>query len=521
MDSLALSLFQPDFIITSFYKVFGSDPSGFGCLFIKNSVISSLQQESNSPPSGAGIVRLVPLPDMSPLNNFSENLGDNEQESLEIPELDDRTVLGTSSGKRKNVGGDVEIAFSAPIASCYRPNHSQASNTYSWTENSRKIGTDDHGPHSLCDMESVKEEDPHQQDIEIVRDDDHVIVRTEKDKHAQQYVNSDEIGRSTRELAKRELGKGKMALTPRSVLEESLNDGESVELMEGAGYGGKQKQSTPKFFEPGEASCAQTIAPQKKSILGYHSYEIGRNAFCLDTAGAFSQPLISHDAKRDFSLVHSDGSSYYAGSQEDLGFSSSLYDEDEESSEFGMPDEDSLNRREPEIFCRGLNHADTLGLNKTNDRLRFLTNWLTSSLLKLQHLNSNKCVPLVHIYGPKVKYDRGASLAFNLFDRNGGLIRPTVVQQLAERHNISLGTALLYHIQFPENCPNLERLLESMQENTDEELSLKGILGEGGKAPRFAVVTAALGFVTNFEDVYRLWVFVAKFLDAEFVLNEF
>lgn len=35
-----------------------------------------------------------------------------------------------------------------------------------------------------------------------------------------------------------------------------------------------------------------------------------------------------------------------------------------------------------------------------------------------------------------------------------------------------------------------------------------------------SVVTAALGFVSTFEDVYRLWAFVAKFLDADFVKRE-
>lgn len=34
------------------------------------------------------------------------------------------------------------------------------------------------------------------------------------------------------------------------------------------------------------------------------------------------------------------------------------------------------------------------------------------------------------------------------------------------------------------------------------------------------VVTVALGFLTNFEDIYRLWAFVAQFLDADFVEKE-
>ena len=35
-----------------------------------------------------------------------------------------------------------------------------------------------------------------------------------------------------------------------------------------------------------------------------------------------------------------------------------------------------------------------------------------------------------------------------------------------------------------------------------------------------SVVTASLGFLTNFEDVYRLWAFVSRFLDADFVEKE-
>ncbi|KAL2477319.1 Pyridoxal phosphate (PLP)-dependent transferase superfamily protein [Forsythia ovata] len=41
MDSFGLSLFQPDFIITSFYRVFGYDLTGFGCLLIKKSVMEA------------------------------------------------------------------------------------------------------------------------------------------------------------------------------------------------------------------------------------------------------------------------------------------------------------------------------------------------------------------------------------------------------------------------------------------------------------------------------------------------
>lgn len=186
-----------------------------------------------------------------------------------------------------------------------------------------------------------------------------------------------------------------------------------------------------------------------------------------------------------------------------------------------MPDDDaSVVRKEPEIFCRGLNHADTLDLKKINDRLRLLMNWLISSLLKLQHLQSNKFSRLVKIYGPRVNDDRGASLAFNLFDRDGILIRPSLVQQLADRNNISLGTGLLHHIPFPANRSDLQGLLEPEQDSSLGTLSSKVWSRDVDKSPRLAVVTIALGLLTNFEDLYRLWAFVAKFLDAKFVSNE-
>ncbi|KAE8816872.1 Molybdenum cofactor sulfurase [Hordeum vulgare] len=60
MDSLGLSLFQPDFIINSFYWVFGSDPTGFGCLLIKKSVRERLEsdpgRDSNSDRDGPSTI---------------------------------------------------------------------------------------------------------------------------------------------------------------------------------------------------------------------------------------------------------------------------------------------------------------------------------------------------------------------------------------------------------------------------------------------------------------------------------
>jgi hypothetical protein len=49
------------------------------------------------------------------------------------------------------------------------------------------------------------------------------------------------------------------------------------------------------------------------------------------------------------------------------------------------------------------------------NRGRYLINWLENSLLKLKHPNDER-VPLVKIYGPKIRFDRGPALAFNVYD---------------------------------------------------------------------------------------------------------
>lgn len=71
--SLDLHIFSP--------QVFGTDPTGFGCLFIKNSVIQNLHNSSRA--RGVGMVRIIPTgPLNSPAKQQQERLS-----SLDAPEL--------------------------------------------------------------------------------------------------------------------------------------------------------------------------------------------------------------------------------------------------------------------------------------------------------------------------------------------------------------------------------------------------------------------------------------------------
>ncbi|KAG5134006.1 hypothetical protein AAZX31_09G134400 [Glycine max] len=172
---------------------------------------------------------------------------------------------------------------------------------------------------------------------------------------------------------------------------------------------------------------------------------------------------------------------------------------------------------ETDIQCRCLDQVDSLGLILITNRSRYLINWLVNSMRKLKHPNTQG-VHLVKIYGPKVKFDRGPALAFNIYDWKGERVEPALVQKLADRSNISISYAFLHHIWFADKYAEekgkvLQTKVVGGQEGVMTTTNKKDSVG-------ISVVTAALGFLANFEDVYKLWAFVARFLDADFVEKE-
>lgn len=165
-----------------------------------------------------------------------------------------------------------------------------------------------------------------------------------------------------------------------------------------------------------------------------------------------------------------------------------------------------------ELELRGLQHADTLGLILISSRLRYLVNWLVNALLSLRHPHSGNGLPLVRLYGPRVRLDRGPALAFNVYDWKGERVEPILVQKLADRNNISLSIGFLKNMRFSESFEeDKEKILQQMMKKTKKKSSQDCGVG---------VVSASLGMLTNFEDVYRIWAFISRFLDADFVEKE-
>ncbi|KAE9464932.1 hypothetical protein C3L33_03163, partial [Rhododendron williamsianum] len=172
--------------------------------------------------------------------------------------------------------------------------------------------------------------------------------------------------------------------------------------------------------------------------------------------------------------------------------------------------------RSSEIECRAMDHMNSLGLMLISNRARFLINWLIIAMTKLQHPNADEMIPLIQIYGPRIKFSRGPALAFNVYDWRGEKVEPVLVQKLADRSNISLSYGFLHNISFPDKYEQ-ERGRVSERIKTGEKVRVGS---KRTKSDYVNVVTVALGFLTNFEDIYRLWAFVAQFLDADFVEKE-
>lgn len=170
------------------------------------------------------------------------------------------------------------------------------------------------------------------------------------------------------------------------------------------------------------------------------------------------------------------------------------------------------------IECRCLDHADSFGLIQLSLRARCQINWLVNALSKLQHPHSEDGLPLIKIYGPKIKFERGPAVAFNVFDWKGEKVQPVLVQKLADRSNISLSYGFLHRLYFSDKYEEeKDRVLET---RTGEVVGATRNKRKEKVDLGITVVTATLGFLTSFRDVYRLWVFVAQFLDADFVEKE-
>ncbi|CAN6315126.1 unnamed protein product [Urochloa humidicola] len=577
MDSLGLSLFRPDFIITSFYRVFGADPTGFGCLLIKKSVMACLQSPSGG--TGAGMVRIVPV--------FPQYLSDSV-DGLDgvLDGLEDDTIIPIEEGSTSNSHHASQLpAFSGAYSSAQvreviesemdqdSSDRDGASTIYEESE-SVSVGEVMKSP---VFSEDESSENSFWVDLgQSPLGSDH-SEQSSKGKLGSPLPASWFSGRRNAKKASPKMP-SKLAKSPihdnhvmsfdaavRSVSQESgpvkvvpdedhshngINNAIPVNEIEED----KDAKGNKRFVK---FSCANGPAEgSATSVFGsYTTRENGSTSeICLESQAETKESAIRRENEGDFRLLgrreaHNgrfNGGRFFGVEEServssmgrkvsftmddsrlsrnsDAGETSGYAMADDDDDAYSDYDEPQDGRKEPEIICKHLDHVNMLGLSKTTLRLRYLINWLVTSLLQLRLPDSGdgEGVPLVYIYGPKIKYDRGAAVAFNIKDCNTGtsLINPEIVQKLAEKEGLSLGVGFLSHIRLTDSQKHgaadvgLSSSSPAASGRREKKNSKNAIIGT-------EVVTASLGFLTNFEDVYRLWAFAAKFLDSSFLEQE-
>ncbi|XP_044470185.1 uncharacterized protein LOC123199314 [Mangifera indica] len=587
MDSLGLSLFRPDFIITSFYRVFGYDPTGFGCLLIKKSVMGSLQNQSGR--TGSGMVKITPeyplylsdsVDDLDRLAGVEDNEvvanGDKASEtrpgsqlpafsgvftSAQVRDVFDTEMDHDNSSDRDGTSTIFEETESFSVGEVMKSpvfSEDESSDNSLWIELGQSpLGSDNAGhlnkqkiasplpPVWFSVRKNHKRLSPKptskiygspiydDKELNLGPNGDHRVlsfdaaVRTvsqeldrvkevpEGEQFAETTLNSQSnyngLGRSHFAEIQEEPGISKPLSTEsasNSAINGSLLNNSSSALQHHSLANGLSSEICPEIKE----SAIRRETEGEFRLLGRREgnrYNGGR------FFGLEDNEHPSRGRRVSFSMEDNRRDRLSHNMEPGEASATSLDDEDYASDgEYG--DGQEWNRREPEIICRHLDHINMLGLNKTTLRLRFLINWLVTSLLQLRFSDSDgeSRANLVHIYGPKIKYERGAAVAFNVRDRERGLINPEIVQKLAEKEGISLGIGFLSHIRILD-APQKQR--SGLEDTTLCRPMENGRHDGKGGFIRVEVVTASLGFLTNFEDVYHLWAFVAKFLNPAFI----
>lgn len=534
MDSLGLSLFRPDFIITSFYRVFGYDPTGFGCLLIKKSVLGSLQNQSGV--TRTGMVKITPV--------FPQYLGDSIDGLDGLIGNEDENLDENGDVKQDNQKGSQMPAFSGAYTAA------QVRDVFE-TEMEHENSSDRDGASTIFEeTESVSVGEVMKSPIfsEDESSDNSLWIDL-----GQSPMGSENVGpRSTPSpplwFTGRKNNAKRVSPKPRDLGYEDHHhmlsfDAAVQSVSRGIenGHGIDEIQPVNEIEEEYEnEDLNNKVGPVNSSVSHGTTSEVCRetkeSAIRRETEGefrlldrrdgnrvaggrvvCFEEDELANKGRR-VSFSTEDNNQEHPSHSVEVGETSTRnLDEYQYESDGDYADDLESDRREPEIICRHLDHINMLGLNRTTTRLRFLINWLVTSLLQLRFNGEDgkPTVPMVQIYGPKIKYERGAAVAFNIRKKNQGLVNPEVVQKLAEAHGIFLGVGILSHIKIVDSPGNPGGELNISDTTLCKPMTSGRFDGKSGFF-RVEVVTASLSFLSNFDDVYKLWAFVAKFLMPEF-----
>lgn len=161
----------------------------------------------------------------------------------------------------------------------------------------------------------------------------------------------------------------------------------------------------------------------------------------------------------------------------------------------------------------GLDHLERAGIERIHERVRCLTGYLIESLAALKHGNG---APMVRLHGPADVEGRGATVAFNILDRNGTPLDIAEIETRAGRAGISLRTGCFCNPGVGEVIYGLSaaQIDELFQERSLTFDAMRARVRER-YGQEVGAIRVSLGIATNFADVYRFVQFIEEFRDRD------
>lgn len=105
----------------------------------------------------------------------------------------------------------------------------------------------------------------------------------------------------------------------------------------------------------------------------------------------------------------------------------------------------------------GLDYIESIGMQRINERITGLTNYLVSEIRKIRHSSGKK---IAKIYGPEDRKNTGGTIVVNFFDKNGKIYPFEQIEQMAKDKLISIRSGCFCNpgIDETNNCLSSEEL---------------------------------------------------------------
>jgi len=161
----------------------------------------------------------------------------------------------------------------------------------------------------------------------------------------------------------------------------------------------------------------------------------------------------------------------------------------------------------------GLKHLRAVGIDNINRRVVHLGGFLLAELQALLHSNG---LPLARIYGPTDMRERGATITFNIYDRDGARLDYRRVEELAGQRGISLRAGCFCNPGANETAEGLteDEMLAGFANPADISLpSFIRLMKARDSDKSAGAIRASLGIASNRADVDRLLEFLVSFRD--------